>query len=332
MENDFRLAVNISSSAPDPDYSSDDRDARVIGMFLSTKKRRSEKTAEVYHGVIQEFFRFLKYKPMNSISYEDLVVYSEFLAQPDPMRRPVLLAVNTQNRKISTIKSLFKYAMRIGYLPFNPAEPLETQRVNTRIAQRLVDGNELERLLSAAGRRGTLHQLVIFFFACTGCRVSELAGLNWKDFYFAAGGQVGVNIHGKGHKERQLKINDSLWNLIVRYRTEKLLNTEIDSQDRSPLLINRFGNAYHPQSLWKAVKQSCDDAGIRKNISPHWLRHTFATEVSKDGNANIWQLQQDLGHASLYTTQAYVHVARGLDDTSVDHLGYLDRLEKNLEK
>lgn len=309
---------------------SDSRDSRIIGMFLSTKRRRSEKTAEVYQGVIHEFFRFFGNKAMNAISYEDLVAYSDYLSRPDPGRKPASLSINTQNRKISTIKSLFKYAMRIGYLPFNPAEPLETRRVDARIAQRLVDGTELERLLGAAGSRGTVHQLVLFFFACTGCRVSELAGLNWRDFYIAPGGQIAVTIHGKGHKERQLKVNESLWKLIQRYREEKCLSAEIDPRDLSPLLINRFGNPYHPQSLWKMVKQCCDEAGIHKNVSPHWLRHTFATEVSRDGNASIWRLQQDMGHASLYTTQAYVHIARGMEDTSVDHLGYLERLEKKL--
>lgn len=330
MENGRQLSLSGSHPQDLRETETVSRDARVIGMFLTTKRRRSEKTAEVYQGVIQEFFRFLGFKPMTAIGYEDLVSYSEYLSRPDPGRKPVSLSVNTQNRKISTIKSLFKYAMRIGYLPFNPAEPLETRRVDARIAQRLVDSSELERLLTAAADKDTTHLLVLFFFACTGCRVSELAGIYWKDFYIAPGGQMAVTIHGKGHKERQLKINDSLWKLIVRYRLEKFLNPDIDPRDLSPLLVNRFGNAYHPQSLWKIVKQCCEDAGIRKNVSPHWLRHTFATEVSRDGNASIWRLQQDLGHASLYTTQAYVHIARGMEDTSVDHLGYLETLEKKL--
>lgn len=318
----------LNNTSNDKPIIAENNDTKVIGMFLATKQRRSEKTAMVYAGVINEFFRFLNYKPLQQISYEDLVHYSEYLASPDAYRNPVVLAVSTQNRKISTIKSLFKYAMKIGYIRFNPAEPLETQRVDSKIAQRILSSDELEIMFETAQKKGTLYSLILCFFACTGCRVSELCGLMWRDFYIDSSGIICVRIQGKGHKDRNLKINDSLWEIMVLYRKEKGLNYEIDPRDRSPFLINKFANPYHPQSIWKIIKTIGIEAGIKKDVSPHWIRHTFATEVSKDQNSNIWRLQYDMGHASLTTTQAYVHIARGMRDTSVDHLQYLNKFEK----
>lgn len=305
-------------------------DAKITEMFLSTHKRRSEKTAQVYSGILKEFFQFMNYKPVREITYENLVKYSDYLTQPNPLRNPVTLSVSTQNSKISVIKSFFKYAMKIGYVPFNPAEPLALQRVNSKIAQRLLDVNELERLLVAAKEKSLFHTLVIYFFASTGCRVSELSNSMWRDIFIGPGGERCMNIHGKGHKDRIIKINNSLWEIIVNYRKDKSLSTEINPGDLSPLLINKYGKPYTPQYLWKTVKAVSTEAGLNKNPSPHWLRHTFATEAAKDPSTNLWRLQQDLGHASLTTTQQYVHIAQDMADTSVDHLAYLDKLNTHL--
>lgn len=306
---------------------SSQQDARIAAMFLLTKKRRSEQTARNYLSTLNEFFRFLEYKAIRTISYEDMVIYSEYLAGSDPYRNPVRLAQSTQNRKISTIKSFFKYCMKVGYIQLNPAEPLETQRVDARIAQRMLNVDELEKLVLAARSRSSLASLVIYFLACTGCRRGELAGIMWRDIFIGAGGEYCVRIHGKGHKDRILKLNQSLWECVVQYRQDQGLNHHIDAADKSPLLMNKYGNNYDPQSIWKIVKQSAADAGLNKKISPHWIRHSFATEVARDKNSNIWRLQHDMGHASLNTTQQYVHIAQGMEDTSIDHLAYLQRLE-----
>lgn len=295
-------------------------------MFLSTKQRRSPKTAKVYEGVLNEFFAYLNYKPVKLVTYEDLINYSEWLSKPNPYRKPAILSVTTQNRKISTLKSFFKFAMKIGYIRFNPAEPLETQRVDSRVAQRIVTREELKALFEAAKKKSLLATLVVYFLASTGCRISELTGCMWRNFFYGPKGIICVNILGKGNKTRILKINKTLWNLITIYRKEKGMVHTIAPQDRSPLLINKYGNAYSTQAISKLFKEVVNNAGVREDISPHWLRHTFATEVAQDENSNIWQLKYDLGHASITTTGVYVHIARGMEKTSVDHLEYLDDL------
>jgi len=308
----------------------DNHDIIVIGMFLETKARRSEETAKIYRGVINGFFKFLDYKTMPTITYSDMIEYSKYLASPDPDRAPIVLAVSTQNTKIATIKSLFKYAMRIGYIHMNPAEPLETQRFDKKTAQRLLTESEVEDILIAAMKKGLTHLVVVYFFACTGCRESELANLMWKDFFTSPSGEICVSITGKGHKTRVLKVPTSLWKLILEYRKSNEFPYEIDSQAKSPFLINPHGNNYSRQTIWQMVKDVVEASKINKNASPHWIRHAFATSVAKDEYANLWRLQYDLGHASITTTQDYVHIARGMKNTSVDHLGYLNKIEQYL--
>lgn len=110
----------------------------------------------------------------------------------------------------------------------------------------------------------------------------------------------------------------------------KNLSTNINPQDKSAFIPNRFGNNYSRQTIWKMVKECVDTAGIDKNASPHWIRHTYATSVAKDETANLWRLQHDLGHSTITTTQGYVHIARGMQDTSVDHVGYLNNINERI--
>lgn len=307
-------------------------DAKIIGMFLDTKSRRSPLTSDVYRGVINNFFTYVDYRSLSTITYANLVDYSKYLSQPDHYRDPVVLAVSTQNRKIATIKSLFKYAFKIGYIPFNPAEPLETQRVDQKIAQRILADDELTAIIVAAQRKSLTHLLMVYFLACTGCRESELANLMWKDFFIGPGGEICVVVTGKGNKTRVLKIVQSLWNIAVAYRESEGLTSVINAQNKSAFIPNRFGNNYSRQTIWKMIKECVEAAGISKNASPHWLRHTYATSVAQDQTANLWRLQHDMGHSTISTTQSYVHIARGMKDTSVDHVGYLKKLEENIFK
>lgn len=307
-------------------------DAHLIAMFLSSRKRKSINTAYVYSGVLNEFFALLGNKSIRTITYSDLVDYSEYLAAPDYDRNPATLAVSTQNRKIATIKSLFSYAKKIGYVTFNPAEPLETKRVDSKIAQRILMETELESIVVAAQETGKLALLIVMFFACTGCRVSELANAMWRSIFIAPQGERCITITGKGNKDRLIKIPDLLWNTILDYREDKGLLCEIDGQSYSPLIVNKFGNNMSSQFIWKIIKDVTTRAGVKKNVSPHWLRHTFATEVAKNKDSNLWQLQNDLGHSSIRTTEGYVHIAQGMAETSVDHLNYLTTLEKHITK
>ena len=299
-------------------------DAKVIAMFLETKKRNSKKTAKVYEGVINEFFKFMDYKPFRAISFEDMVDWSKYLSEPNFNRNPVFLAEKTQNRKISTTKSLFSYAQKVGLIQINPAEVLELKKVDSEISQRILTKNELLSFLRATHEK-TSHKMVVYFLIYSGCRVSELANLRWKDIYLDIQGYLCMSILGKGNKRRELKIPAKLWDIIVEYRTKKGLSTEVDPQDFSPLMINKYGEHYSTQSLWLMIKEVTQKSNIKKEVSPHWLRHTFATMIAAN-DGDLLRLQHDLGHSSLMVTQVYLHIAKGMENTSVDYLD-LDYIE-----
>lgn len=306
-------------------------DIAFVAMFLATKKRRSENTAKVYEGTLKEFFTYLNNKPLQQITYSNLVGYSEWLSSPDPYRNPVILKISTQNRKISTIKSMFKYGMKIGYFLYNPAEPIETQRVDSNVEQRILTVDELENMFIIAQKRGLFSTVIMCFFAATGCRVSELTGLMWKEIYIDPSGYRCFRVKGKGSKHRNLKMVNTLWDVIVAYREEQGLKTELDPKYPGTMLINSRGRPCSAATVWKEVQSIAQEAGINKDVSPHFLRHTFATEVAKDKDSNIWRLQHDLGHASPSTTELYVHIAQGMEETSIDHLGYMERIKAALK-
>ena len=124
---------------------------------------------------------------------------------------------------------------------------------------------------------------------------------------------------GKGGKERVIKVRDDLFALLCEERKRKRLPTKLDGRDRSPLLAGRGKKPYTTRGLHKLVSTAAKAAAIDKPVSPHWLRHSFAT-LAAVGGAPAYQLQADLGHARLETSQRYVHWAKGLADSAVDWL------------
>jgi site-specific recombinase XerD len=150
-------------------------------------------------------------------------------------------------------------------------------------------------------------------------RVSELASAQWRHLFRDPEGRLGLLVVGKGGKERVIKVRDDLFALLCEERKRKRLPTKLDGRDRSPLLTSRRRMPYTTRGLHKLVAGAAEAAGIDKPVSPHWLRHSFAT-LAAVGGAPAYQLQADLGHARLETSQRYVHWAKGLAESAVDAL------------
>src|SRR5437867_2680783 len=154
----------------------------------------------------------------------------------------------------------------------------------------------------------------------TGLRVSELAQAEWRHLFRDPEGRLGLVVVGKGGKERVVKIRHDLFELLCEQRTRMGLPMALDGKDKTPLIANAKGGAYHTRTLHKLVANAAVKAELKKDVSPHWLRHSFAT-LAALGGAPAFQLQQDLGHSRLETSQRYVHWATGLRDSAVDKLG-----------
>lgn len=301
-------------------------DDMVISMFLETKERGSYKTAIIYKGILKDFFSFVQ-KPIQIISHRDVLDYIDYLSVSQPNRKA--LKVSTQNMKLSVVKSFFKYLLQLGYVKLNPAEPIPTKKRQINITNRLLTEGDLKKLFKVVDDRRKVEQVILYFLASTGCRVSELCNARMKDFFITPKGYIGITVHGKGGKDRIRKIRPMLWEMISEYRKEKGMPTAINYEDISPVIFTPAGNPYTTAAIWKIIKNIVNAAGLSENISTHWFRHTFATFAASNG-VDIWKLKDEMGHASINTTEIYVHIAQDMEKTSVDEISYIEEIEELL--
>lgn len=281
-------------------------------MFLARKALRSARTAQLY-GRELDRFRTAVQKPLAAITLGDLMEYVE------SRREAGAVAPASQSLVITTLRSFFHFCHVLGYLSLNPATLLEAPRVPSTTDLRWCNAQELESLLRAAERVNPVAALLCPFLALTGLRIAEAASVRWSSFIEDPQRNIGILVAGKGNKVRTVKIRNDLWQLILADRRARNLPTELDGSD-APLFPNRWGEPcsarYLRHTLAEAVKQS----GIKKAVSPHWLRHSNAT-LALAGGAPLLRVQQDLGHGSLAVTQRYLHIAAGLKEGSTDFVG-----------
>lgn len=210
-------------------------------------------------------------------------------------------------RKLSTLRSFFKYLVRNGVIESNPAEGILTPKRDKTLPVylpidavfRLLDSIEADSTLAARNR-------AIFetLYSC-GIRVSELAGLNTRDVD-AAGSTV--KVLGKGAKERLVPIGRKALDAIDHYRQKLMAEAGGVGEPNGPLFLNKQGQRLSARSIARILKKLVTACGILTPVSPHTLRHTFATHML-DAGADLRSVQEMLGHKSLSTTQKYTHVS-----------------------
>ncbi len=214
------------------------------------------------------------------------------------------LAAATLARRLSALKSLFKFAIRQKLCPENPAAGIRAPKLGKRLPKTLPQ-QQTQALLEATNRKFDERELALLalLYGC-GLRVSEAVGLNLEDVSLNHKQQAGeVRVLGKGNKERIVPMPALAVSLVHQWleaRT-RLLPKE------NALFINRFGKRLSVRSVQRMLKDRAMQAGADLSITPHKLRHSFATDMLH-GGANLRTIQQLLGHASLATTEHYTHV------------------------
>lgn len=284
-------------------------DEEVLEMFLAGK-RRSAGTRRVYATELAKFCAAVP-KPLHQVTLRDLQLYAEGLEES--------LAPASVGRALSTVRSLFRFAHRLGYLPFNPAELLELPRVPVTSGERFLTKEEVKALLNEV-KDHPRNLAITGLLVKTGLRVEEVASLNWSDFYQDMGGRFGLRVTGKGGKRRTVKVTPDLWGRIQAYRQSEGRPVALDSEDHSPLFVSRAGGRLSDRYIRKIITNAGQRAGIKKSISPHWLRHTHAT-LAVVGGASLQQVQAALGHSDPRTTARYEHSAKVLTETAADFVG-----------
>jgi integrase/recombinase XerC len=294
--------------------------ARAISGFtayVADERRFSPRTVEAYRRDLERFAGFWESEFANApaaktpLSKVDTLAVRSYLAHLHRDR----LANRSLARHLSTLRSFFRWACREGHLDRNPALGLPSPRV-PRTLPRAMSLPDTERLLSADEEEAFVPERERALFEllyATGLRVSEAAGLDLTDVDFSS---RLVRVTGKGSRERIVPFGDAAADALREYlpSREALRHGAAESRARGgdplrgePLFVNARGGRLTPRSMARLLKRRLRAAGLPEEISPHALRHTFATHLLQAG-ADLRAIQELLGHASLSTTQKYTHL------------------------
>ncbi len=275
---------------------------------------------------IQPFINYLKfqkrYSPHTIISYtNDLTGFLDFLqiqfggtplADIKPAFVRSWLAELKQggmesksiNRKISALKSFFKFQLREQAIQASPMASIISPKVNKRLPQ-FVDSKDTETLLQTVEFpdtwAGKTDKLILQLFYNTGMRQAELVGLKESDI---SNGNNTIKVLGKGNKERIIPVNNQLLDQMSEYKAAK--KAAFETYDKDCLLVTPSGKRLYPRYVYNSVKKYLSLVTTISKKSPHVLRHTFATHLMNNG-ADLNAVKELLGHSSLAATQIYTH-------------------------
>ncbi|HEY7802000.1 MAG TPA: site-specific tyrosine recombinase XerD [Dehalococcoidia bacterium] len=275
--------------------------------FMSVEKGASGNTVAAYRNDLQQFDGFITGIAGNGHArdWESLerTLISEYLINLKQKN----YAEATVARKVAAIKSFFQYLQAEGMIRRNPAESLESPRVGRSLPKPL-SVTEIDELLEQPMKRNTPEarrdRAMLELLYATGLRVTELVSLNVDDVNMSG---PYVRCMGKGSKERTIPIHEQAAAAVVAYLDDGRAGL-VKARKENALFVNRRGERLTRQGFWLILKQYAKEANIASAVTPHTLRHSFATHMLR-GGAPLRNVQELLGHANISTTQVYTQIA-----------------------
>jgi integrase/recombinase XerD len=271
-------------------------------MYLKIERGLSKNTIDSYTNDLKKLCLFLK---ENNISISPIAIDTDIVKQ---FIYEVAKKVNprSQARIISGLRSFFDYLVFEEYRNTNPTDLLETPKIGTKLPDTLSQ-DEIDALINAidlSHPQGERNRTIFETIYSCGLRVSEAITLKKSDLFFEEGF---IRVLGKGNKERYVPIHENAQRYIKRY--QKAIRSHILPQKsfEDTLFLNRRGKGLSRQMIFMILKDLALKIDLKKKISPHTLRHSFATHLLQNG-ADLRAIQQMLGHESITTTEVYVHV------------------------
>lgn len=271
-------------------------------IHLRLEKSLSANSIEAYLTDLDKLLRFADSEGLEikEITYGDL---QQFVAQ----LRDIGIHPRSQARIISGIKSFYRFLLLDDYITIDPTELLESPKIGLKLPE-VLTVNEINNILDtidlslAEGQRN--RAMLEVLYSC-GLRVSELTGLRFSDVYFVEGF---IKVEGKGSKQRLVPISETAIHEIKNYLYDRNA-IAVKKGFEDILFLSRRGTALSRIMVFHIIKQQTELAGIRKNVSPHTFRHSFATHLL-EGGANLRAIQEMLGHENITTTEIYTHIDR----------------------
>lgn len=282
-------------------------DDRMIDAFIDAlwaERGLSRNTLAAYGSDLRQFAAWLLARERNLLSVERGLIQS-YLSD----RIVARAGKRTTSRLLSTLKRFYRWAQRQGHVQFDPAAQVEAPKLSRPLPKVLTE-NEVERLLTAPDVGtvlGLRDKAMLETVYAAGLRVSELVGITLGQVNMRQGL---IRLFGKGNKERVVPLGEEALHWLGRYletgRPELLSGCDARSEH---LFVTRRGGGMTRQMCWHMIKRYARETGIDKPLSPHTLRHAFATHLLNHG-ADLRAVQMLLGHSDLSTTQIYTHIAK----------------------
>ena len=270
--------------------------------FMKIERGLSENTVQNYSFDVKKLINYLEENEIKDSATEiNKYTIQEFLYHISKFKNS-----RTQSRIISGLRSFFDYLIFENYRKDNPLEQIETPKIGRKLPDTL-SIKEIDKIINSIEPKNNLDHrnktIIEILYSC-GLRVSELINLRLSDLFFK---EDFIKVTGKGNKQRFVPIGKN---------TQKIVSTYIDSQrclnKISPvysdiIFLNRYGRKLTRSMIFTVVKKTAEKAQIKKNISPHTFRHSFATHLLENG-ADLRSIQMMMGHQSITTTEIYMHL------------------------
>lgn len=277
--------------------------------YLRLEKSLSQNSIEAYLNDISKLEDFFLEKSQDispaAVKYTDLKEFLTWFNRNNKNAR-------TQSRVLSGIRAYFKFMLIEGEITENPSSLIESPKIGLKLPE-VLSIEEIDRMINAidlSKPEGHRNKAIIETLYGCGLRVSELVGLKLTDIHYSEGYVI---VTGKGSKQRLVPVSGKALKEIDIYKPDR--NRLPVIKDSNILFLNRRGSRLTRVMIFTIIKELAAKAGIRKNISPHTFRHSFATHMIEAG-ADLRAVQEMLGHESILTTEIYTHIDRSyLRDT-----------------
>ncbi len=269
--------------------------------YLLLQRGLSPLTAESYTDDVNKLLAFLGDSRLliTDVTYDDLQGFARLLFD---------LGISEASRKrvLTGVRSFFRYLRREGFIEYDPSELLESPRLGRKLPE-VLTVEEIDAMIDAidpeSAEADRNRAIIETLYGC-GLRVSELVNL---EISRIAPDDRYIVVTGKGNKQRMVPVSPVAIDCIRAYMAGSRGRVPVKPSARNVLFLNRRGDRLTRQMIFQIVKRLAFEAGIDKKISPHTLRHSFATHLL-EGGANLRAIQQMLGHESIETTEIYLHL------------------------
>jgi len=284
-------------------------DEQVVSMFLKTIGGESPYTLRNYKRAIDQFRRMVSFKPLSKVTWQEIEVFKIGLSDGFCSLSNKPLAPASVANFLAPLRSLYRWGSdpNIGMFTHNPTTCVRSPKVPITSKNHYLTKREAVQFLCGLKKRNERDYLIGLMLILMGLRVSELVAIEWGHFHTdPAGLSIWLTVvEGKGGKDREVKVPKKLWNKLKEHFPNQVL-----TQRLFPITVRQ---------IERIMQKTRDQSGLTKEPTPHWLRHTNATLALLHG-ASLQQVQNNLGHAHMNTTQRYLHTIEQLNKAAPDYV------------